>query len=53
MSFVYDYLKLKLGEQAKLCYMDAGSFLELIKTDNICKDIAEDVKNIFDTSNQE
>ena len=43
-EFWYDYLKPKYGENAKLCYMDTGSFIVLIKTDYIYKDIAEMLK---------
>ena len=52
-EFWYDYVKLKYGENAKLCYMDTGSFIAHLKTDDIYKDIAEDVERIFDTSNFE
>ena len=45
----YDYIKPKYGENAKLCYMDTGSFIVHVKTDNIYKDIAEDIKTRFDT----
>ena len=44
-------LKLKYDEKAKLCYMDIGSFIVYIKTDDIYNDIAEDVETRFDTSN--
>ena len=30
-EFWYDYVKLKYGEKAKLCYMDTGSFIVYIK----------------------
>ena len=33
--------------------MDTDSFIAYIKTDDIYKDIAEDVVKIFDTSNYE
>ena len=49
-EFWYDYIKPKYGEKAKLCYMD---FIVYIKTDNIYKDIAEDVESRFDISNYE
>ena len=52
-EFWYDYVKLKYGEKAKLCYKDTDSFIVYIKTDEICKHIAEDVQTIFDTSNYE
>ena len=38
---------------AKLCYMDIDSFIVHVKTDDIYKDIAEDIKARFDTSNYE
>ena len=52
-EFWYDYLKPKYGEKAKLCYMDTDSFIVYIKTEDIYKDIAEDVETRFDTSNYE
>ena len=39
-EFLYDYVKPKYGEKAKLCYIDTDSFIVYIKTDDICKDIA-------------
>ena len=50
-EFLYDYVKPKYGEKAKLCYMDTDSFIVYIKTDDIYKDIAKDVETRFDTSN--
>ena len=50
-EFWYNYVKPKYGENAKLCYMDTGSFIVHVKTDDIYKDIAEDVDKRFDTSN--
>ena len=50
-EFWYHYVKPKYGENAKLCYMDTDSFIIHVKTDDIYKDIAEDVKTRFDTSN--
>ena len=52
-EFQYDYVKPKHSEKGKLCYMDTGSFRVCIKTDDIYKDIAEDVETRFDTSNYE
>ena len=52
-EFWYDYVKPKYGEKAKLCYMDTDSFIVYIKIEDIYKDIAEDVKTRFDTSNYE
>ena len=49
----YDYVKPKYGKKAKFCYMDTDSFIVYIKTDDIYKDIAEDVETRFDTSNYE
>ena len=34
-EFWYDYVKPKYGENAKLCYMDTGSFIVHIKSDDI------------------
>ena len=39
----YDYIKSKCGHKSKLCYMDTDSFIVYIKTDNIYKNIAEDL----------
>ena len=36
---------------AKLCYMDTGSFIIYIKTEDFYKDIAYDVEKWFDKSN--
>ena len=52
-EFWYDNVKSKYVEIAKMCYMDTSSFMVYIKTDDICKDIAEDVESRFDTSNYE
>ena len=49
----YDYVKPKYGENVKICYMDTDNFIIHVKTDNIYKDIAEDVETRFDTSNYE
>ena len=43
-EFCYDYVKLKYGEKAKLCYMDTHSFTVYRKTDDIYRDIAEMLK---------
>ena len=48
-DFQYDYVKLKYGEKAKLCYMDTNSFMVYIKTDDIYKGISEDVATRFYT----
>ena len=48
-----DYVKPKYGEKARLCYMDTDSFIFHVKTNDIYKDIAEDIEKRFDTSNYE
>ena len=50
-EFWYDYIKPKYQDKAKLCYMDTDSFAIYIKTEDFYKDIANDVKKWFDTSN--
>ena len=52
-EFWYDYVKPKYDEKAKLCYIDTDSFIVHVKTDDIYKDITEDVEKNFDTSNYE
>ena len=52
-EFWYYYVKPAYGEKAKLCCMDTDSFTVYIKTDDIYKDIAEDVETRFDTPNYE
>ena len=52
-EFWYDYVKPKYGENTKLSYMDTDSFTVHVKTDDIYKDIAENVETRFDTSNFE
>ena len=41
-------MKLKYGENAKLCYMNTDSFIGYVKTKDIYKDIAEDVERRFE-----
>ena len=48
-EFWYDYVKPKYEEKAQLYYMDIYCFIVPVKTDDVYKDIAEDV----DTSNHE
>ena len=50
-EFWYDYIKPKYQDKAKLCYMDTDSFVIHIKTEDFYEDIANDVKEWFDTSN--
>ena len=52
-EFWYNYIKPKYQHNAKLCYIDTDSFIIHIKTENVYKDIAHDVKKRFDTSNYE
>ena len=33
-KFWYDYLERRYGENAKLCYMDTGSFIARVKSDD-------------------
>ena len=49
-DFHYEYIKPKYGEKAKLLFTDTDSFLYEIETEDFYKDIAEDVKVRFDTS---
>ena len=50
-EFWYDYVKSKYEDKARLCYMYMDSFVANIKTKDFYKDIAENVKERFDTSN--
>ena len=50
-EFWYDYIKPKYQNNAKLCYMDTDSFIIHLKTEHFYKDIADGVKNRYDTSN--
>ena len=52
-EFWYDCMKPKYDNNVKLCYMDTDSFIMDIKTNDFYKNIANDVKNRFDTSNYE
>ena len=52
-EFWYDYMKPKYGNKGKLCYMDTGSFIRNIKTNDFHEDIASDIENKFDISNYE
>ena len=49
-EFWYDYVKSKYEYKTRLCYMDTDSFVVNIKTKDFYKDIAENVKERFDTS---
>ena len=50
-EFWYDYVTIKYEDKARLCYMDTDSFVVNIKTKDFYKDISQDVKKRFDTSN--
>ena len=50
-EFWYDQIKTKYGEIAEFCYMDTGSFILHIKTDDIYKEIAKDVEAKSDSLN--
>ena len=50
-EFWYDYVKVKYEDRVKLCYMDSDSFVLNVRTEDFYKDISEDVKDRFDTSN--
>ena len=52
-EFWYDCLNPKYGENTKPCYVDTDSFIVHVKTEDIYKDLAEDVEAKFDTSNFE
>ena len=50
-EYWYDYVKVKFEDRVKLCYMDTDSFVLNVRTEDFYKDISEDVKDRFDTSN--
>ena len=50
-EFWYDYINRKYRERAKLCYTDADSFINYIKTKDFFEDISNDVEGWYDTSN--
>ena len=43
-EFWYDYIKLRYQNNAKRCYMDIGSFIICVKSEDLYKYIADDVK---------
>ena len=49
-EFHYDFMVPKYGEALNLCYMNTDSLIYNIETGDFYKDIAEDVKERFDTS---
>ena len=52
-EFCYDYVKPKYGGKAKLLYIDTDSFIVYIETDDIYKDVADDIETRSDTSDYE
>ena len=49
-DFHYNYIKEKYGNNAKLLFTDTDSLMYEIETGDFYKDISEDVKDRFDTS---
>ena len=49
-DFHYNYIKPKYGDKAKLLFTDTDSLMYEIKTEDFYKDISDDVKDRFDTS---
>ena len=52
-EFWYDYIKRKYANNVELSYMNPDSFAMKIKTDDIYKDISNDVEKWFDASNSD
>ena len=52
-EFWYYFIKPKYGKKSKLCYLGTDSFIVYIKTDNIYRNIADDVETRFVISNYE
>ena len=52
-DFSYDYKKQKYRQKSNWCYMDTDSFITHTKTEDVSKDISEDVEKRFGTSNYE
>ena len=50
-EYWYNDMKPKYGDNIKLCYMDTGSFIMHVKTEDFYEDIAIDVEKNYDTSN--
>ena len=50
-DYWYNEMKPKYKDKIRLCYMDTNSFIMHIKTEDLYKDIADDVERMYDTSN--
>ena len=50
-EYWYDDMKLKYGDNIKLCFMDTDSFIMHVKTEYFYEGIANDVEKDYDTSN--
>ena len=50
-DFHYNYIKKKYGDRTELCLTDTDSLKYPIQTEDFYKDISDDVKDRFDTSN--
>ena len=50
-EFWYDHVKIKYEDRARFCYMDTDSFVLNVRIKDFYRDISEDVKDRFDTSN--
>ena len=48
-EFWFHYIKPNYQQNTKLCYMDTDSLIPHIKTEDVYKDIANDVEKWFDT----
>ena len=53
MNFGMINIKPKYQNNAKLCYMNTGSFIIHIKIEDFYKDIADDVKKRYDAASYE
>ena len=52
-EFWYDYIKPKYKDKVKLCYMDTDSFVIHIFTEDLFKDLNNDVERWFDRSSHD
>ena len=46
-DYFYDYVKPKYRKKAKVCYMDMGSFIVHVKSEDIYADLAEGAPTTF------